>query len=277
MTVPLVPYVADPDFILYVGDALEVLRELPDESVHSCVTSPPYADARDDVAAVPLDSFAAWFAPILVELLRVVSPHGSLMLNLGRRFRDGEEHPYLLDTLQRARSLGWRWLDTIVWNKTNGNGRGGPYLHDRHEYVWWLGASVGAYRGYDEARQPYAPSTIPRMGRAPRAKQKGGKPTPSKPPHPLGARPSSVFTSSTGKERGNPHPTPMAEALATRLVLLSCPRGATVLDPFMGSGTTALIARKHNRRSIGIELSEEYAKLAADRLSQQSMFAEATA
>jgi hypothetical protein len=89
----------------------------------------------------------------------------------------------------------------------------------------------------------------------------------------LGGRPTSVYTSAVGIAPGNPHPAPMADDLARHLIALSCPHGGTVLDPFMGSGTTALVARKLGRRSIGIELSPEYATLCAERLQQQSLFA----
>jgi DNA modification methylase len=63
------------------------------------------------------------------------------------------------------------------------------------------------------------------------------------------------------------------EALAERIIKAGCPEDGTVLDPFMGSGTSALVARRLGRRSIGIELNEEYAELAARRLQQQSLFA----
>lgn len=263
-----VPVELGPDVVLYEASAFTVLPGMRAESVAAIVTSPPYADARPDVPAPPLDHFAAWIAPALAELLRVVTPTGSLMLNLGRRFRDGEEHGYAIDTLTVAKEIGWRHIDTIVWCKTNGNARGGPYLHDRHEYVYWLAARTDAYRGYDETRQPYAPSTIPRMGRAPRAMQKGAAPQPSRPPHPDGARPSSVFSCSIGREAGNPHPTPMALDLAKHLVALACPPSGTVLDPFAGSGNTALAARALGRRAILIELEEQWCRVAADRLGQ---------
>jgi DNA modification methylase len=67
------------------------------------------------------------------------------------------------------------------------------------------------------------------------------------------------------------------EELPRRCILAGCPEGGTVLDPFMGSGTTALVARNHGRRSVGVELNPEYAALAARRLGQQSLLAEGAA
>lgn len=79
-----------------------------------------------------------------------------------------------------------------------------------------------------------------------------------------------VFACPVG-EAGNPHPSPMALDLAVHLVALSCKPGGTVLDPFCGSGTTALAARLLGRKSIGIEVSPDYCEMAAVRLSQLSL------
>jgi site-specific DNA-methyltransferase (adenine-specific) len=251
---------------LWTGDAHEVLPRMEAGSADAVVTSPPYADARLDVEGPPLDSFADWFEPVLAELLRVLSPSGSLMLNLGRRFRDGEEHPFHEDTLARARGLGWRRIDTLVWHKTNGNSKGGPYLHDVHELVYWLAPSVAAYRGFTaETRAPYALSTVPRMGRAARSRVKGEPARAKVPPHPDGARPKSLIAAPTGQDRGNEHPTPMTPRVARYLVPLACPPGGLVLDPFCGSGNVLRAAIASGRRAVGVDLEEKWIRLTAER------------
>jgi DNA modification methylase len=93
--------------------------------------------------------------------------------------------------------------------------------------------------------------------------------------HEAGARPKSYVEIHTGREKGNPHPAPMALDLALHLVKLS--GGSTIIDPFAGSGTTAIATRKLGRSSVLIERNEAYCKLAADRLSQLSLLAEASA
>lgn len=266
-------YLKDPDVELHLGDALAVLCELPDESVDAIVTSPPYADARLDYDHKSAHEYGDWSAEWLREAFRVVGPAGGLMLNLGRLHRDGEELDYWIDVLARARRIGWKWLDTIVWHKLNGKGHH-HYLMDRHEYVLWLGRSVDSYRGYDEARQPYAESSVGRYSRRFTAafklvpQERDGKTL-----HPDGALPGSVFACAVGSYRGLDHPAPMPEDLAAHLVRLACPSGGTVLDPFGGSGTTAVAARRLNRRSILIDSHEPYCAMAARRLAQQSLFA----
>ncbi|MGM3268096.1 DNA methyltransferase, partial [Bacillus cereus group sp. BC255] len=84
-------------------------------------------------------------------------------------------------------------------------------------------------------------------------------------------RPKSYVEVYTGKEKGNPHPAPMALDLAIHLVKLGSPAGGTVLDPFGGSATTAVAAPPQGRKSVLIELDPEYATMAAGRLAQQSL------
>ena len=268
----LPPYLDDGDVQLYVGDARDVLPWLEAESVDAVVTSPPFADARADVPAPTPEQFEDWLAPILGELRRVILPRGSMMLNLGRRFRDGRELDYVERTLLRAERLGWHRIDTLIWWKPNAPARSGPYLTNAHEYVYWLAPSTDAYRGLDDARAPYSPATLGRYGRrwARNTRVKGSHVEQSgRDPHPLGARPTSVLIETVGREKGNPHPSPMPEAIAADLIALSCPSGGVVLDPFAGSGTTLRAARKLERRAVGIEIDIRWAAAAAARLGQQ--------
>lgn len=273
--------VQDTDLTIHVGDVREVLPTLPAESVDAIVTSPPYADARPDIGGPEASAFVDWITPILADLLRVTAPTGSMMLNLGRVFRDYREHQYPYETLAAARSVGWQHAETIIWHKPNGLPYSGPYLVGRHEYVWWLAKDArAAYRGFDETRQPHAAETLARYQRRWESDRKGQKGQVRRRRgglHPDGARAGSVFTCWVGEEKGNPHPAPMPLSLASHLVALACPRGGLVLDPFAGSGTTAAAARSLSRRSVLIEFNPEYAAMAADRLSQLSLLAEGAA
>lgn len=270
---------ADPDVTLYQGDVLAVLPDLAADSVDAIVTSPPYLDLRDDIASHgnPNDVWAymEWLDSWLALLGRVLRPSGSLMLNLGRVHRNGEEIPFADVQRRRAREVGWKLLDTLVWHKVNGGGgKQTSYLLDRHEYVYWLALTTDPYKGFDEARQPYSPATLARYRRRWGAhggvvKGKKSEPERERVPHPAGALPGSVFTSSVGAEKGIAHPTPMALDLALHLVRLSCPPGGVVLDPFAGSGTTGVAARSLGRQAILIELAEDHCAEASARLGQQ--------
>src|SRR3954462_4312489 len=89
-------------------------------SIDAIVTSPPYADARPDIGGPEASSFVSWIEPVLTEALRVVNPTGSLMLNLGRIFRDYQEHPFPYEVLAAARAIGWQHAETVIWHKPNG-------------------------------------------------------------------------------------------------------------------------------------------------------------
>lgn len=220
--------------------------------------------------------FVSWIEPMLEEMLRVLKPEGSMMLNLGRIMRDGEQHPYHLDTLMAARAMGWKWLDELIWHKPNGIPLSDPkYLHTAHEHVYWLAPTTTAYRGYTaETRLPHTESTKRRITKAynpDRSDERYQKQGQDHPLHPDGARPRTVFTHGVGGERGIDHPAVMALGVAKHLVCLTSRPGELVLDPFVGSGTTMLAARLRGRRGVGIDMHEPYLEEAAKRLQQQTL------
>lgn len=272
--------IVDTDLALFHGEALAVLPTLEEWSVDAVVTSPPYGDARgDDYDYVPLDEHPAWTVRVARALEPLIRPGGSFMLNLGRRFRDGAESSYAERTLIALEDAGWRRIDTVIWEKPNALGRGGPYLTNVHETVYWLAPpeqdALSTYRGTDECRLPYSPETEPRYRRGMNTAAKNrGRDLRVRRSDPRGAKPRSVVSIPVGRTRDNEHDAPMALELADLLVRLSCPPGGVVLDPFCGSGTTCLAARRLGRSSIGIDVDADAYRIAARRLSQQSLLTE---
>lgn len=272
---PSEPYWSAADAALYLGDSLDVMRGWPENHVDAIVTSPEYADQRKYAhgADTAPEEFADAFEPFLVEMLRVVQPTGSLMLNLGVILRNGEETAYADDVLRRARSVGWKLLHRTIWHKKNPLPLSHPaYLTIGHEWVFWLAKTTDAYRGYDgDTRTAHAEGSVRRIN-DPYLRSKDeryarrGK---ANALHPDGARPTTVFSCAVGSTRGLKHPAPMPLDLARYLVSLSCPLGGLVLDPFAGSGTTLVAARDRGRRSIGVDRNEEYLIEAKGRLAQE--------
>lgn len=256
------------------GDCIEVLAALGPDAVDAIVTSPPYADQRQYAGKTDPAAYADYLEPFLDAMLKVLRPGGSLMLNIGRVHRDHQEQACAFDALYRARAMGWKWLDTIIWAKPNGFiAASTSYLHSAHEYVWWLGKETTAYRGYDaDTRTPHTPSSLARFAHGFRKTtskddaryHQAGKRMAA--PHPDGARPKSVVTYAVSGQRGNDHPAPMPEGLAQHLVCLSCPPGGLVLDPFAGSGTTGRVALRKGRSFVGVEIDAGYAELARRRI-----------
>lgn len=267
----MTPFLADPDVTIWHGDALEVLRALPSSSVDAVVTSPPYLDARPEYPSPSPGQFGLIFG----ELRRVAS--GPMLLNVGRLWRDGTEQLWWTVLLNAACINDWDLLDTLVWLKPNANPIHGAVLTSSHEYVLILG-TPGEALNVDAIRTEYAASSIPRMSRTWRngrgVKGDDREDQDGRDVHPLGARPRSYIEVCVGREKGNPHPAPMPLELAEHLVKLAALPGQTVLDPFCGSGTTLLAARRLGRHSAGIDSSADYCQLAARRLQQLSLLVE---
>ena len=102
------------------GDAAEELARLPRNSVDLIVTSPPYADSRKDTyGGIEPDRYVEWFQPIGSELLRVLKPSGTFILNIKERVVAGERHTYVFELIQALRAQGWLWTEEFVWHKKN--------------------------------------------------------------------------------------------------------------------------------------------------------------
>jgi site-specific DNA-methyltransferase (adenine-specific) len=287
------------------GDALEVMARMADSSVDAIVTSPPYADQRAyepgeilakgarpsamgrgsrglsarsaKVRSAAPARWVEWIEPYTAEMLRVLSPTGSAMLNLGVVLRDGEEHECTDAILRNCRAQGWKLLHRLIWHKPNGQVPSAPgYLTVSHEFALWLAPTTRPWRAHEqpagsqasrEVRTPHAPASAARMtalysGAGAHRKQ-GRKHR----LHPDGARPTTVFTCAVGGQP-NPdaHPARMPIELARHLVAMCCPPGGLVLDPFAGNATTGIVATRSGRRFLGIEIRADYADQARERL-----------
>lgn len=312
----LTPFVQDVDLTIHVGDALEVLRTLPDESAHCCVTSPPYFQQRDygtdgqiGLETSP-DAFVERLVAVFGELRRVLRSDGVLWLNIGDSYAANRSYqvsqtkhkthdygrsnaamvpdglkpkdligvPWLLAFALRAD--GWWLRSENIWWKTNALPESATDRpHRGHEHVFQLTRS--AQYAYDSE-----------VVKVPAAWERWGAQTPRK-TNDSRARGAQFVKERTRQgvleiagERnlrsvwpiqtqpfGEAHFAVMPEAVVEPCILSSSPPGGVVLDPFLGSGTTALVARRLGRRCIGIELSESYAALAADRTRQLSLLA----
>ncbi|HQT45414.1 MAG TPA: site-specific DNA-methyltransferase, partial [Candidatus Micrarchaeota archaeon] len=103
-----------------VGDCVDSLKQVPDNSVDLIVTSPPYADSRKDTyGGVHPDKYVDWFLPRSKEFLRVLKPTGTFVLNIKERVEDGERHTYVIDLIKELRKQGWFWTEEYIWHKKN--------------------------------------------------------------------------------------------------------------------------------------------------------------
>jgi DNA modification methylase len=261
------PYLADWDVTLHLGDACSILRQLEDSCCDAVVSSPPYLNARPEYPSPTGDEFSA----IFTELRRVCT--GTMLLNVGRLWRERKELLWWTELIERAGQVGWPHRDTVVWIKQNANPFQGEVVTNAHELLLLFGDGFDG----DAVRTEYDEESLLRMKRK-FVNHAGVKNDVNvidktemevREPNEKGARCKSYVIFPTGKEKGNEHPAPMPLELAEYLVRLS--GGKCVLDPFAGSGTTLLAARNLGRTAIGVELSSEYAEMCSSRLSQQTL------
>jgi site-specific DNA-methyltransferase (cytosine-N4-specific) len=318
------PYYEDDGVTLHLGDALAVLRGMPDESVNCCVTSPPYFGLRDygvegqyGLEATPSE-YVSTMAAVFAEVRRVLTADGTLWLNLGdtyagkgnagvsvgmtRRADRAELIPSRVNTTAEApyKSLlmiperlawslveaGWTLRNRIVWHKTDAMPESvKDRLSNRHEALFLLTKSDRYWFDLDAIREPVKPESL-RRGQT--WAERRGHVTRNR--HGLmgtqGCSDSDFAPSAKGKNPGDVWAIPtagfaaahfavMPPALAERCIVSGCRPGGSVLDPFCGSGTTGMVAAKHGRRFVGIDLSETYLQLALSTRLAQSALVEA--
>ncbi|GJM39001.1 MAG: methyltransferase [Acidimicrobiales bacterium] len=317
-----------------VGDAARVLRRLPAGSVDCVVTSPPYYQLRNydhpkQLGHEPdVDGWVDELRVVLRGLRRVLTPTGTLWLNLGDAFSRHDRYgagpkSLLLGPERLALAMlddGWLIRNKIVWAKPNPMPAS---VRDRLNTTWeplYLAATQRRYFfDLDAIRRPHTSSRYATRSAARVAKSRPGWAGPlagandglarlkatGRPGHPLGKNPGDVWRIATSNYRGPVHAT-YPPALLDIPILAGCPervcatcaepwrrqpprqrthlaalgelspgcdctsewRPGIVLDPFIGSGTTAIAATSHERDWIGIELNPAHAEAARTRISQ---------
>lgn len=313
------------------GDALEQLRTLETESVHTCVTSPPYYNLRDygvagqiGMEATP-EEYIDKLVDVFREVRRILRKDGTLWVNIGDSYatrsgpqpptntRNAHGHtrkeppsgckckdligiPWMLAFALRAD--GWYLRQDIIWNKTNCMPES---VQDRctksHEYIFLLSKSPRYYFDAAAISEPITGSSTKRYLQNIEA-QKGSERQPGKINGAMKAalprfggekygddgseesrtksgnlyvptlrrNKRDVWSISTGGFKGA-HFAVFPERLVEPCVLAGCPEGGTVLDPFAGSGTTGVVAKRLRRNFVGVEINPDYYRMAIDRIS----------
>ena len=254
--------------IIHHGDCLEVMRGLPSDCVDLIVTSPPYADARSHTyGGIAPDEYVEWFLERAEEMHRILKPTGSFVLNIKEKAVDGERHTYVLELiLALKQQAGFRWVEEYIWHKTtSAPGKWKYRFRDAWERILhfsktkdfkmnqeavkvpigdWTKARLRNMNDNDRSRQES--STRSGVGRRIAAWEGKDKVYPS----------NVLYKSPVCHNTG--HSAAYPEWLPEFFIQLFTDEGDTVLDPFLGSGTTCRVAQQLQRNSIGIEINKEY-------------------
>ncbi|HUJ58216.1 MAG TPA: site-specific DNA-methyltransferase [Kofleriaceae bacterium] len=252
---------ADKGGELWLADVLDLLGRLADRSVDLIVTDPPYALAKQEWDEFEsLDAYVAWCDRWLGEVARVLAPHGSAYVC---GFSE-----ILADVKVRSarRFAGCRWLVWYYRNKAN-LGRDWGRSHESILHLRGEAARVDV----DAVRVPYNGHTTRYPARVQAVSSQYGRGVRRDrwEPHPLGAKPRDVLeipVICNGMAEKTPHATQKPEALIERLILASSAPGQLVVDPFVGSGTTAVVAARLGRSWLCGDADPRYVGLARERL-----------
>lgn len=253
---------------LWKSDALELLRRQVAGSVDLVIADPPYAIAKAEWDEFASDeAYLAWCDEWLAEVVRVLAPHGSAYVC-------GFSEILAEIKARSARRFGaCRWL---VWSYRNKANLGSDWGRS-HESILHLRRHAKTKIHVDAVRIPYNGHTVryPERAQAVTSQYGRGKArSETWQPHPLGAKPRDVFdipVLCNGMAEKTEHETQKPEALIEKLVLASSEPGQLVLDPFAGSGTTAVVAGRLGRRWLCGDAEARYVAMARARLAQPEL------
>ncbi len=261
---------------LLTADCLQVLRTLPDESVDLVITSPPYdgQPKYGDGERYAKEWFQTFFLKVTEEIWRVLRPSGSFVLNYRSRRSGGERGTLQFELVFWLRAQGFLFCEDFVWGKPSPPpGRFNRYLKDAVEYCFQFAKSQDwqfypehclAPARWDandrERRKRLAQNYV-------RVNEPSGQGRKRVQAGPDFVRPSTLLTFEP--EFGpNPtqHPARFPIALPSFFIKLLTEPGQLVVDPFGGTGTTAVAAEQLGRRWLLVELNPSYSSILAERL-----------
>lgn len=268
------------DADLRLGDCKKILKELPTNSVDLIFTSPPYADQRKSTyGGIHPDKYVEWFLPVSEQLLRVLKPTGTFVLNIKEKVVDGERSTYVMELILEMRKQGWFWTEEFIWHKKNSYpGKWPNRFRDSWERLLQFNKDKKFNMYQEEVMVPtgdWAKSRLKNLSETDKIRDN------SKVGSGFGknisnwlerdkAYPTNVLHLATECNNKN-HSAAFPESLPEWFIRLFTQPGDVVLDPFMGSGTTNNVAQRMSRNSIGIEILEEYFNMVKDQLNEKTL------
>ena len=252
---------------LYLGDCTQVLETLPDDSADLIFTSPPYADQRKQTyGGFHPDDYVAWFLPISEQLLRVLKPTGTFVLNIKEKVVNGERSTYVMELILEMRKQGWFWTEEFIWHKKNCYpGKWPNRFRDSWERLIQFNKSKQFYMNQQAVMVPmgdWSKTRLKNLSETDKVRDESkvgsgfGKNISNWLDREM-AYPTNVLHLAT-ECNNKKHSAAFPEGLPEWFIKLFTNEGDTVLDPFMGSGTTNAVAQRMRRNSIGIEIMAEY-------------------
>ena len=252
---------------IYNQDCLEGIRLLQERSISLVLTSPPYAQQRQKhYQGIEESDYPSWLVSVLETLKPKLTADANVLINIRSNVKDGQVSDYVLRTRLAIRDAGWIELEELIWYKPNGPPLGHPNRPRRcWEHILW----------YSQTTHPFLDLTECGRHTGNYACDGGGLNNhlfhaTNKTPLEGNSRITDVIIAGVdggAADKGIDHPARYPLALCETLIKTFSPSGSVVLDPFAGSGTTAIASIDTGRNYIGFEIDSEYYKLASNRIA----------
>lgn len=261
---------------ILLGDCEQVLKSLPDDCIDLIFTSPPYADQRKTTyGGIKPDDYVDWFMPKAVEFFRVLKPKGTFILNIKERVVNGERHTYVIELILKMREYGWLWTEEFIWHKKNSYpGKWPNRFRDNWERLLQFNKNR-KFNMYQEAVMvpvgDWAKDRLNNLSDTDKIRDE------SKVRSGFGKNisnwvgrqkvyPNNVLHLATECSNRN-HSAAFPVDLPSWFIKLFTQPNDIVLDPFIGSGTTAVAAIQLGRKYLGIDTEQNYIELSNNRLT----------
>jgi len=253
------PYFETDECLIYSGDCLDLLKRINNNIVDLTVTSPPYNIGKEYESPLPLDEYVGWCKNWIKEIYRITKPNGTFWLNVG-----------YLEIPEKAKAVP---IPYLLWDKTD--------FYLVQEIIWNYGAGVAGRKFFSPRNEKLLWYVKDKLDytfnlddiRDKNVKYPNQKKNGKLKCNPLGKNPTDVWQIpkvTSGKNRSSkertPHPAQFPITLIERIIKASSNQGDLVFDPFLGSGTTAIVALANKRKFIGFEINHKYCDFSLQRI-----------
>ena len=260
---------------IILGDSKEELKKIPSNIVDLIITSPPYADQRKKIyGGIHPDDYVEWFLPISKELLRILKPSGTFILNIKEKVVKGERSTYVLELILEMKKQGWLWTEEFIWHKKNScPGKWPNRFRDSWERLLQFNKNKKFSMYQEEVMVPvgdWAKTRLKKLSNTDKVREESK----------VGSGFGKNISNWVGREKAYPtnvlhlatecnnkkHSATFPESLPEWFIKLFTKQGDLILDPFTGSGTTNIVAQRMGRNSIGIDIVPEYCEMVKEQL-----------
>jgi site-specific DNA-methyltransferase (adenine-specific) len=262
------------------GDCEKILSNFPDNCIDLIVTSPPYADSRKRTyGGIHCDDYVKWFLPKSAQFLRVLKPSGTFILNIKEKVVNGQRHTYAIELILEMKKQGWLWTEEFIWHKKNCYPGKWP---NRFRDAWERCLQFNKQKKFNMYQEnvmvpmgDWAKSRLKKLSDTDKLRDESkvgsgfGKNISNWIDRDM-AYPTNVLHLATECSNKN-HSAAFPLELPKWFINLFTQEDNLVLDPFVGSGTTAIAAKELGRSYIGIDTNAEYCRIARKSLKAVSI------